>query len=146
MENTVKITKTNKLEAIIAILDNVAEDSIVLTIGDTEVEVSMAELIEYCEKEIEALAKKAAKAKETAAKKKAEDPLLAIVKEALTDKPQTIAEIAVKVVENDEDATTAKITARLTKLINAGEAVRSEVSTAGNDGKKRTVKAYALAE
>jgi hypothetical protein len=146
MENTTKITKTQKLNAIIAILDNADINSIVIPVGEDEVEVTKEDLVEYCEKEIEALAKKAAKAKETAAKKKAEDPLLHIVKAALTSEPQTIADIATKVVEVNADATTAKVTARLTKLINAGEAVRSEVSVANSEGKKRTVKAYALAE
>jgi thioesterase domain-containing protein len=146
MENTIKITKTQKLNAIIAILDNADINSIVIPVGEDEVEVTKEDLVEYCEKEIEALAKKAAKAKETAAKKKAEDPLLDIVKAALTSEPQTIADIATKVVEVNADATTAKVTARLTKLINAGEAVRSEVSVANSEGKKRTVKAYALAE
>jgi hypothetical protein len=146
MENTTKITKTQKLNAIIAVLEDIEMDSIVLTFDDEDVTVTKADLVEYCEKEIEALAKKAAKAKETAAKKKAEDPLLNIVKAALTAEPQTIADIATKVVEVNADATTAKVTARLTKLINAGEAVRSEVSVANSEGKKRTVKAYALAE
>ena len=146
MENTIKITKTQKLNAIIAILDNADINSIVIPVGEDEVEVTKEDLVEYCEKEIEALAKKAAKAKETAAKKKAEDPLLDIVKAALTSEPQTIADIATKVVEVNADATTAKVTNRLIKLVNAGEAVRSEVSVANSEGKKRTVKAYALAE
>lgn len=146
MENTIKITKTQKLNAIIAILDNADINSIVIPVGEDEVEVTKEDLVEYCEKEIEALAKKAAKAKETAAKKKAEDPLLDAVKAALTSEPQTIADIATKVVEVNADATTAKVTARLTKLVNAGEAVRSEVSVANSEGKKRTVKAYTLAE
>jgi hypothetical protein len=146
MENTIKITKTQKLNALIAILENADIDAVTVTAGEAEVEVTKEDLVEYCEKEIEALAKKAAKAKETAAKKKAEDPLLDIVKAALTSEPQTIADIATKVAEVNADATTAKVTARLTKLINAGEAVRSEVSVPNSEGKKRTVKAYALAE
>ena len=146
MENTIKITKTQKLNAIIAILDNADINSIVIPVGDNEVDVAKEDLIAYCEGEIEALAKKAAKAKENAAKKKAEDPLLDLVKATLTADPQTIADIATKVVEVNADATTAKVTARLTKLVNAGEVVRSEVSVANSEGKKRTVKAYALAE
>ena len=141
-----KITKTNKLNAIIAILDNIAEDAVAITIGDTEVEITKEDLIAYCEGEIEALAKKAAKSKETAAKKKAEDPLLGIVQEALTAEPQTIADIAVKVAEIDADATTSKIQYRLKVLVDNGVVVKSDVTVADNDGKKRTVKAYALAE
>lgn len=145
MENT-KITKTQKLNALIAILDNADIDAVTVPAGEAEVEVTKEDLIAYCEKEIEALAKKAAKAKENAAKKKAKDPLLDLVQDALTEKPQTIADITVKVTEADADATTAKVTARLTKLVNAGVAVKSDVSVAGADGKKRTIKAYALAE
>lgn len=146
MENTIKITKTQKLNAIIAILDNADINSIVIPVGEDEVDVTKESLIAYCEAEIEALAKKAAKAKENAAKKKAEDPLLDLVKAALTAEPQTIADIAAKVAETDAEATAAKVTARLTKLVNAEVAVRSEVSVANGEGKKRTVKAYALAE
>ena len=145
MENT-KITKTQKLNALIAILDNADIDAVTVLAGEAEVEVTKEDLIAYCEKEIEALAKKAAKAKENAAKKKSEDALLALVQEALAEEPQTIADITVKVAEANADATTAKVTARLTKLVNAGIAVKSDVSIAGTDGKKRTIKAYALAE
>lgn len=145
MENNIKITKTQKLNALIAILDNIAEDTIVLTVDETEVDITKESLIEFCEKEIEALSKKAAKAKETAAKKKTEDPLLALVQEALTVEPQIIADITAKVSQVDADATVAKVTNRLTKLSNAGIAVKSEVSVADSAGKKRNVKAYALA-
>lgn len=141
----IKITKTHKLNALITILDNIAEDAVVMNVGDTEVEITKEELIAYCEGEIEALAKKAAKAKETAAKKKAEDPLLAVVAAALTAEPQVIADITAVVAETDPDATVSKVTNRLTKLVDAGTAVRSEVSVSNSDGKKRNIKAYALA-
>jgi len=145
MENT-KIIKTQKLNALIAILDNADIGAVTVLVGEAEVEVTKEVLIAYCEKEIEALAKKAAKAKENAAKKKAEDPLLDLVQEALTEEPQIIADITAKVAEANADATVAKVTSRLTKLSNAGIAVKSDVSVAGADGKKRTIKAYALAE
>ena len=140
----IKITKTHKLNALITILENIAEDAVVMNVGDTEVEITKEELIAYCEGEIEALAKKAAKAKETAAKKKAEDPLLAVVAAALTAEPQVIADITAVVAETNPDATVSKVTNRLTKLVEAGTAVRSEVSVSSSDGKKRNIKAYAL--
>ena len=144
MENT-KITKTQKLNALIAILDNADIDAVTVPAGEAEVEVTKEDLIAYCEKEIEALAKKAAKAKETAAKKKAEDPLLDLVQDALTEKPQTIADITVKVTEADADATTAKVTARLTKLVNAEIASKTQVTVPAADGKKtRKIQAYFL--
>jgi len=141
----IKITKTHKLNALVTILENIAEDAVVMNVGDTEVEITKEELIAYCEGEIEALAKKAAKAKETAAKKKAEDPLLAVVAAALTAEPQVIADITAVVAETNPDATVSKVTNRLTKLVEAGTAVRSEVSVSSSDGKKRNIKAYALA-
>lgn len=140
-----KITKTNKLNALIAVLDNIEMDSVVIPVGETEVSVTKEDLIAYCEGEIEALAKKAAKAKENAAKKKTEDPLLAIVEAALTAEPQTIADIAAEVAKTDVDATASKVTYRLKVLVDNGVAVKSDVSIANSDGKKRTVKAYALA-
>ena len=141
-----KITKTNKLNALIAVLDNIEMDSVIITAGETDIEVTKEDLIAYCEGEIEALAKKAAKAKENAAKKKTEDPLLTLVEAALTAEPQTIADIATKVAETDADATPSKVTYRLKVLVDNGVAVKSDASVPTADGKKRTVKAYALAD
>ena len=58
---TQKLTKKDKLTAIIATLKGESTD------------IAVDELVAYCENEIELLDKKAAKAKETAAKKKAEN-------------------------------------------------------------------------
>lgn len=141
----IKITKTNKLNAIIAILDNIAEDAVAITIGDTEVEITKEDLIAYCEGEIEAIAKKAAKAKETAAKKKAEDPLYGIVKEALTAEPQIIADITEKVNETAPDASLHMVTYRLTKLTedNVAKKVQVTIPATGNS-KAKKVQAYCL--
>ena len=98
----------------------------------------------FCDKEIAALDAKAAKAKERAAAKKAEaDALMKIVEDALTDEYRTIAEIAADVAEIDPDATVAKVTYRLTKLVEADIAEKEQVSVPGKDGAKaRKVNAY----
>lgn len=130
---TQKITKKEKLTAIIAILTGEGT------------EIDTAELITYCEKEIEALDKKAAKAKETAAKKKAEaDGLTDKVAELLTDELQTTADITAQI--EDEDITTHKVSYRLTSLVKSGVAVKEEITVAGKDGQKaRKLAAYKLA-
>lgn len=103
-------------------------------------------VIAFCEKEIDALDAKAAKAKERAAAKKAEvDALMALVEEALTDEYQPIADIAAVVVEKDADASTSKITYRLTKLVEAGVAEKTVITLPATEGTKaRKVQGYRL--
>ena len=104
-------------------------------------------VIAFCEKEIASLDAKAAKAKERAAAKKAEtDVLYDQVKDALnTEDFQTIADIAATVVEVNADATVSKITYRLTKLVEANIAEKTQVSIPAVDGgKTRKVQAYRL--
>ena len=129
---TQKLTKKDKLTAIIA------------TLKGEGTEVAVADLVEYCEKEIELLDKKAAKAKETAAKKKAEsDELTDVIASLLTDELQTTADIAAKI--EGEDVTVHKVSYRLTQLTKSGVAVKDEVSIPGKDGQKaRKVVAYRL--
>ena len=109
--------------------------------------ISDVEHVEFCDKEIELLDKKSAKAKEAAAKRKTEgDALSAIVKAALTDELQTIATITEKVVETDAEATVHKVQYRLSQLEKNGSAVKAKISVGGEDGeKKREVVAYKLA-
>ena len=99
---------------------------------------------DFCDKEIASLDSKAAKAKERAAAKKAEaDVLMDQVKDALTGEFQTIADIAAAVAEVNADATVSKVTYRLTKLVEAGDAEKTDVSVPGVDGgKARKVKAF----
>ena len=134
----VKITKKMVLEAILQAVDTISEDT---TFEVDGIEVSLDDIADYAEKTIAQLDAKAVKAKETAAKKKAEnDELLDAVKAVLTEDYQTGTDIfnAVDV----EGATQAKVTARLTKLCKAGEAHKVDVKT--EDGRK--VKGYALGE
>ena len=106
--------------------------------------VSDTEVAEFCENEIALLDKKAAKAKERQAEKKAAgDELTDAVKAALTNEFAVIADIAAKV--DVEDATVAKVTYRLTALVKDGVAKKEEVTVEGAEGKKRKVMAYALA-
>lgn len=94
--------------------------------------------IEFINKQIETLAAKAAKAKEKAAKAKAEgDELRAIVEVILTADAQPIDDIVAQI--ESEDVTKAKVTARLTALVNAGIAKKEPVKVGS-----RKVMAYSL--
>lgn len=128
MSEVKKATKKENYEMLMEIVEN----------SNSEIK---AELVEFITKQIESIDAKAAKAKEKAAEKRAEgDELRAAVKSVLTNELQT-AEMILGQIEGEE-LTKAKITARLTQLINAGEAVKEEVKTA--EGKKAM--AYKLAE
>ena len=84
MEKTT-ITKREMYEQIILMFTEDAE---------TEVKVSAEDVVAFCNKEIEALEKKAAKAKERAAVQKAEgDELTDAVLEVLTDEFQPAGDI-----------------------------------------------------
>lgn len=116
MENTTKkITKTDNFNALKEIV--------------AQVEPENAEaLIAFLDKEIEAIANKAAKAKEKAAEKRAEgDALRAKIESLLTDEYQTIAAITAAI--GDEEVTAAKVTARLTQLVNADLAEKAQVTS-----------------
>ena len=105
-----------------------------------------ATVMAFCDKEIASLDAKAAKAKERAAAKKAEaDVLMDQVRDALTGEFQTIADIAAAVAEVNADATVSKTTYRLTKLVEANVAEKTQVSVPAVDGgKTRKVQAYRL--
>ena len=136
MEKTNKVTKRNVLEA----LANYVQDDFNVTVED--VVVTAEDVQDYIATTLEQIDKKNAKAKERNAQKKAEgDALRAIVAGALTDTPQTIAEIINAIGDDVEDLTPAKVVARLTQLVKADEAYRVEVK----DG-SRKVKAYAAGQ
>ena len=109
--------------------------------------VSDTEVAEFCENEIALLDKKAAKAKERQAEKKAAgDALTDIVKSVMSkDEFEVIADIAAKVVEIDPDATVSKVTWRLGQLVKNGEAENTDVKIPAAEGQKaRTIKGYKL--
>lgn len=126
----VKITKKMVLEAIV----KAAKAGV-----DFE-GVTADDVIAYAETTIAQLDGKAAKAKEKAAEKKAEgDALRDAVKAVLTEEPKTITQIVAEI--NDPELTNAKVVARLTALVNAGEAFKSDVKV-----ENRKVKAYSTVE
>ena len=133
MENT-KITKRDYYNEIIK----------AMTTGEFDIDPEL--IAQFCKDEIALLDKKAAKAKERNAAKAAEaDTLLAFVEAALsTDEFKTIKDITDAVLVYDPDATTSKVTNRLTKLINAEIAEKQEVSVTGANGTKAKRQGYRL--
>ena len=97
-----------------------------------------AELIEFIDRSILELDKKAERAKERAEKKKeADDELLLKVESALTEDFRS-AEQIMEDLEDVEDLTKQKVVARLTKLVNAD---RAQKKTIKED--KRKIMGYA---
>ena len=130
-----KIIKRDYYNAIITLVADFAGDINGITADDLKA---------FAEKEIAALDRKAAKAKETAAKKKTEnDPIMDAVVDVLTsaDDFLTIAQVTAAI--GQDDVTTAKVTYRLSALVNAEKAESTDLKV-GADGKKRTVKGYKL--
>lgn len=130
--------KITKREMYTAIAEGVKSGSFAYDVDD---------IVAFCNKEIDALDRKAAKAKERAATKAAEaDALTSIVADALVvDEFKTIADIAAIVADTDADATVSKVTYRLSQLVKNGVAEKSEVTVPGtNGGKARKVMAYRL--
>lgn len=109
-------------------------------------EEATEEVKAFCEKKIAALDRKAEKARETAAKKRAEgDALMAMVEEALTDEFATVGDITEKVMEaGAEEATVSKVVYRVNQLVKAGKAEKSEVSVEDGEGKKSKRMAYRM--
>ena len=114
--------------------------------SESAVDVTAAEVIEFCKKEIAALDRKAEKARENAAKKKVEgDALTDAVFAVLTDEATTIADVTAKV--ESEDATPSKVGYRLRVLAETGRAIKEEITVPGVEGAKaRKLVAYRLAD
>ena len=104
-----------------------------------------ADVVAFCDNEIALLEKKAAKAKATAAAKKAEgDALTDAVFAVLTDEVQSTADIAAQI--DGPDVTVAKVSYRLTQLVKNGKAVKSEIQIPAADGvKARKIAGYTVA-
>ena len=130
MEN--KMTKMEKFQAIEDILNTVDGDNIDM-------------LIEFVQAEQAALANKAAKAKAKAAEKKTEiDDLGNAVLGVLNGTPKTRDEVFALVEDFSNDVSVAKVGARLTKLVDAGLVVKTEVKAVTASGKKTTRMAYSV--
>ena len=125
-----KITKREKFEMLKEIIR-----------GDVNVEmtVEQAELIDFLDAQIVAIDTKAEKAKARNAEKKANgDELRDVVQSVLTNELQTIDAIVAQI--EGEEITKAKVTARLTSLVNNGIAEKADVK----DEEGRKLKAYKL--
>ena len=135
-----KMTKRNVYEALI----NYANSGVMAYAGDEgDVVVSAEALTAFAENEIALLDKKAAKAKERAATKKAEgDELTEAVRAAMsTEEFEPIADIAARI--EGEDVTVAKVQYRLTQLVKNGEAEKEQITVPGGEGQKaRKIMAY----
>ena len=135
-----KITKREMFEAIKGLAESGA-----LHMADFNEAISDSAVIAFCNNEIALLDKKAEKAKENAAKKKAEgDELTDAVLSALNEDFATIAEITSWI--EGEDVTQAKVSYRLTQLCKTGKAVKEQITVDGGEGKKsRKVMGYRIA-
>ena len=135
-----KMTKRNVYEALI----NYANSGVMAYAADEgDVVVTAEALAAFAENEIALLDKKAAKAKERAATKKAEgDELTDAVRAAMSaEEFEPIADIAARI--EGEDVTVAKVQYRLTQLVKNGEAEKEQITIPGGEGQKaRKIMAY----
>lgn len=122
-----KVTKKEKFEIIMnAMADN-------------------AEIVEFCENEIAALERKALKAKERAAKKKAEgDELKDIVFGCLTSEVKTAADVVEEILATGYETSVGKVIYRLNALVKDGVAVKEDIVIETEEGKKAKRKAFHL--
>ena len=102
-------------------------------------------LVAFIKKEIESIDKKAEKAKERAAKKAEEsdslkEEIYAVLEASEEPEFTPIADIVAAI--GREDVTPAKVTARLTKLVEAGRVIKQEISIEKDGGAKRRVQGY----
>lgn len=106
-----------------------------------------ADLADFCAAEIESLDRKAAKAKEYAAKKKADsDALTEKVAEVLTAQYTPVDEVVAALEADGVEVTKQKVVYRLSKLVEAGTVEKTQQTIPGGDGKKsRKITVYRLA-
>lgn len=138
MTTTTKITNRDRYNTLEEIVRDYFNEG---TMSEEEFE----DIITFLHKQIEMLDKKAAKAKETAAAKKAEkDDLCEAVEAVLTNEYQTRNDVFAQI--EFEGAKIAQVGYRLSKLVALGIAEKSEISVPDEDGKKtRKAMAYKLA-
>lgn len=106
-----------------------------------------SDVVDYCNKEKEALANKAAKAKERAAEKKAAgDELRAVIETILKEatEPMTREMVLGCIEDPNGELTVAKVGARITQLVQLG--LVSKVSVKTEDGKSKTAYVYGTVE
>lgn len=128
MEN--KITKRDMFVAIRTLAEAGS-----IHIADVCENITDDMIIEFCDNEVELLDKKASKAKERAATKKAEgDELTETVYQAMTEEFEPIADITARI--NDENVSVAKVQYRLRKLAEAGKVEKTELTIPATEGGK----------
>lgn len=127
-----KLTKRSVYEALLKMVET------------GTLEITEDELKTFCENEIALLDKKAEKAKERAATKRAEgDALTDAVRSALTGEFEPIADIAARI--EGEDVTVAKVQYRLGQLVKNGEAEKEQITIPATEtAKARKVMAYRI--
>ena len=136
MEKTGKITKRDHFEAIIALLNKMADAG---TATDTDIDAE----IMFCEKELNMLNRRSARSKENAEKRKAEpDEIYDLVAEVISDEFASIQELTNAI--GREDVSKGKVANRLAKMVKAGIAEKGEVTEPDLLGKNRKVSAYRL--
>ena len=104
------------------------------------------DVIAFCDSRLALLDRRNEKAKERAKAKRAEgDALVEEIYGLLTDDAQTLKDIAAQLEETHPDITVSKIIPRISRLVEAGRAVKSEVAVVDPTTEKTThVKGYAL--
>ena len=139
-----RITKRNIFEALLTYANGGTMSYID---GDVSVDLTLADLAEFAENEIALLDKKAVKAKERAAAKRAEgDELIDAVRAAMSFEVfESIADIAARI--EGDDVSAAKVQYRINQLVKAGEAVKEQATVSGGEGQKaRKLMTYKLIE
>ena len=138
-EKEIKVTEAMILTA----LDAIAAD-VELQVGEGVVTVTQEDIQNFASKKLAALEHKKEKARENAAKKRAEgDKLGKVVESVLTNEFQTADEVLAAVLEvwdgDEADATRQKVIYRLSNLVKLEKAEKTDVKV-----DKRTIKAYKI--
>ena len=123
-------------------VDKLTERKIFTAIAEGTLEdLDVDAVVAWAEKKIAQLDKKAAKAKETAAAKKAEgDALSEVIYEATTSEFEPIADIASRI--EGEDITVSRVAYRLNAMSKEGKLEKGEISIKSDDNKTRKLVAY----
>lgn len=125
MESTIKVTKKERYEQLLAIPEVAAREELVQFLNDQ---------ITLCDRQAEK--RKIYRMKKLAA---TNDELRNRIAETLSEQYQTVDEITAKVSDGTEGVTKSKVIARLAQMIHANEVVKNTIKV-----DKRRVMGYAL--
>ena len=135
MNTNVKVTKKDNFSTLINVLTTVANYG--YDVGEG---VDIDALVDFCDNEIALLEKRSAKAKESAAAKKAEaDVLTEAIAAALPS--EFISIDSMVALMDDAEITRGKVQYRLNQLVKTGVAEKGEL-TVNIDGKNKKIAAY----